>query len=121
MIRKIFRTVELESACVNSLALARAAKRQAAQRQWQVMWMRNGGQGEIWEDCGGTVATSMTRRETRTCMAPGTKNAQRHASNSGTFLAMAVVRYGMMICVAPPPAHPKPQSIQQFTQRLLAL
>lgn len=39
-----------------------------------------------------------------TWQAPGTKKDQRHASNSGMFAAMAVIRYGMMICVAPPPA-----------------
>mmetsp|Transcript_17788 Transcript_17788/g.53586 ORF Transcript_17788/g.53586 Transcript_17788/m.53586 type:complete len:258 (-) Transcript_17788:178-951(-) len=40
--------------------------------------------------------------------APGTKNAQRQAWYSGTLLAIASVRYGMMICVQPPPEFPMP-------------
>ena len=39
-----------------------------------------------------TVAATMTRKAMMTWAAPGTKNAQRHASNSGTLCAMAVVR-----------------------------
>jgi hypothetical protein len=41
---------------------------------------------------GRTVAATMTRKAMMTWAAPGTKNAQRHASNSGTLCAMAVVR-----------------------------